>query len=376
MGAHPKAPSLVETDNGWESLETLIRNDPAGILGEWVARRFQKRLPFLFKVLAAAAPLSVQAHPNKEQARKGFAAENRLGISMDAPHRNYRDDNHKPECLCAVEPFLALCGFRKISGILTYMGDLALPELEPALADLRRHPDRRGLKRFFQLLMGADPDFRHRLIQGAVEASSARSRQDPAYEWVVRLNKAYPGDIGVLSPLLLNLVRLEPGQALFLPAGELHAYLEGVGIELMANSDNVLRGGLTSKHVDGPELMATLNFEEREVEILTPRIFTDVERIYPGKAAEFRLSVLHLTEAGHESIFGNDGIQILLCVEGRASFSIPGQEGAMRVDKGHAVLVPGGVNAYRIRGRAAFFKASTPRRQEGMDEMAHPSETL
>ena len=374
IGAHPKAPSLAATEKGWESLQTVIQKDPVGMLGQRVSRQFGGRLPFLFKVLAAAAPLSIQAHPNKIQAEKGFAEENRLGIPMDAPNRNYRDDNHKPECICAVEPFLALCGFRRVPDILAYMEPLRIEELAAPLSILRQHPNRNGLGGFYQALMTLSPGVRRRLVSKAVEGSEKLAGEDPAYGWVIRLDAAYPEDIGALSPLMLNLVRLEPGQALFLPAGELHAYLEGVGIELMANSDNVLRGGLTPKHVDASELMSVLNFEQRDIRILSPRIVSAVENVYPTPAGEFQLSVIHLSAKDGESTFKSEGLQILLCVEGGATFTSPGQEGELKVEKGEAMLVPADVDAYRIRGHADFYKASIPRNADDPDGAGLPLE--
>lgn len=374
MGAHPKAPSLVETGGGWRPLDAVIEENPQAVLGQWLSRQFQGRFPFLFKVLAASAPLSIQAHPDKAQAKRGFAMENRLGLPLDAPDRNYKDDNHKPECICALEPFWALCGFRRVSDILAYMGELALPEFGDHLAVLRRQPDRNGLRRFFQGLMTTEPDARRRLVQKAASASESRASDDPVFQWVVHLNSAYPGDIGVISPLMMNLIRLEPGQALFLSAGELHAYLEGVGIELMANSDNVLRGGLTSKHLDLQELLACLNFEEREITVLTPRPVSDIEQVYSTEAAEFQLSILRSTN-GAASLVHNDGVQILLCVEGNAELTDPNREWRLKVKKGESVLVPAGVEGYRISGRATFYKASTPRRPEGSDGAGLPPES-
>lgn len=358
MGAHPKAPSLVETQNSWESLEVLIQNDPQGILGQWISRRFGGRLPFLLKILAAAAPLSIQAHPNLEQAKKGFAEENRQGVPLDAPHRNYRDDNHKPECICALEPFWVLCGFRPIADILAKMGTLALPDLALFLTDLDSNPNPQGLRNFFEGLITADTNTRRRLVQDAARACAALASRDPAYDWLVRLNTEYPGDVGVLSPLLMNLIRLEPGQALFLQPGELHAYLEGVGIELMANSDNVLRGGLTAKHIDAQALITILNFQEHIPDILTPLTVSDVEQVYPTPAPEFQLSVIQMTETAGIAIFSNDGVQILLCVNGAAILSTSGQQ--LQVIKGESVIIPAGVEEYKIIGQAKFFKASTP----------------
>ena len=243
MGAHPKAPSQVFFDGIWRSLPEVIQESPEETLGQKVAARFSNELPFLFKVLAAAKPLSIQAHPNKEQAWQGFARENELGIPFDAPHRNYRDDNHKPEIICALTPFWALNGFRRIEETLSLLEEAKIAGLAEIVSFLRSHSNRDGLKKFFNHLMTMDSGKQGKIVEQAVNFAEKQTPEKPSWTWMIKLNEAYPGDIGVLSPLFLNLVRLEPQQAMYLPAGELHGYLEGVGIELMANSDNVLRGG-------------------------------------------------------------------------------------------------------------------------------------
>ncbi|MBW2026968.1 MAG: mannose-6-phosphate isomerase, class I [Deltaproteobacteria bacterium] len=242
MGAHPKAPSQVCVDGRWISLIDVIASSPESVLGSEVARRFDSQLPFLFKILAAAEPLSIQVHPNKQQAIEGFTKENELGISLDAPYRNYRDDNHKPELLCALTPFEALKGFRPVGEALALMETIAVPELSPLVDGLRNHPDMDGLKRFFRILMKMGKSEQARMVSRVVERAKEKARERRELYWVMELGKKYPGDVGVLSPLFLNLIYLEPGQAMFLPAGELHAYLGGTGLEIMANSDNVLRG--------------------------------------------------------------------------------------------------------------------------------------
>jgi len=219
-----------------------------------------RRLPFLFKVLASAKPLSIQAHPNRAQARQGFARENELGIPLDAPNRNYKDDNHKPEIICALTPFWALIGFRKIEEMIDLLERLQIHSLEKEIDILRAQPNSAGLKDFFRAVMTLDKQSKEEAVGEALVSAEARADEDPVSSWMIKLHQEYPGDIGVLSTVLLNLIRLEPGDALYQSAGELHAYLEGVGMELMANSDNVLRGGLTPKHVDVPELLNTLNF--------------------------------------------------------------------------------------------------------------------
>ena len=183
---------------------------------------------------------------------------------------------------------------------------------------------------------------------------------DYVFQWMIDLNKQYPSDIGVLSPILLNLVCLEPGQAMFLPAGELHAYLDGVGIELMANSDNVLRGGLTKKHVDVEELLNVLNFNEGETEVLPATQINHCERIYESRAEEFVLSVINLQAGTTYHSPAKRSVEILLCMDGNAMIS--DLESRMKIDlpKGRSVLIPAVVKKYRIKGDATIYKASVP----------------
>jgi len=269
MGAHPKAPSRVKCNGKWISLLELIDSNSQDILGKKVAQRFKNRLPYLFKVLAAAKPLSIQAHPSIDQACRGFDRENRLGIPLDAPNRNYKDDNHKPECICALTSFWALNGFRKASDMISLMGKICPSGLKKDFDMFRQQPNSRGLKKFFKAMMIMDQTPQHQVISDVVKNADRLKDKNAAYQWIIDLHEEYPSDIGILSPIILNLICLEPGQAMFLPSGTLHAYLDGVGIELMANSDNVLRGGLTPKHVDVKELLNVLNFEELKNGTLT-----------------------------------------------------------------------------------------------------------
>ncbi len=360
MGAHPKSPSLILVENEWISLLDVIEKQPRAVLGEAVAGKFDSRLPYLFKVLAIARPLSVQAHPDKQGAVLGFENENRLGIPMNAPNRNYRDDSHKPECICALTPFTALNGFRLIPNIIGRMERVCPAILSKDLDQLKTHPDSNGLKIFFESLMSLDARVKKTAVMEAAEKAKRLSGDDPAFEWMVRLHGEYPGDMGIFAPVLLNLVELEPGQAMFLPAGELHSYLHGTGIELMANSDNVLRGGLTPKHVDVPELLKVLTFGEKEVEILAPKRIGETESIYPTHAREFVLSVIDISEDGQEAIFCPRSVEILFCTDGRATITQPDSNGRINARKGTTVLVPASAGEYRILGTARFYKASVP----------------
>jgi mannose-6-phosphate isomerase len=360
MGSHPKAPSLVDCAGKWVSLEKLIQKNPQAILGKAVASKFGGKLPYLFKVLAAAQPLSIQAHPSPIQAKQGFERENRLKIPLDAFHRNYKDENHKPECICAMTHFWAMKGFRNIPEMLSLMAIVRPIDLSKELDNLKQRPSPQGLKSFFQAIMNMDRKRQKKIVNNAVAMAKKHVEDDYVFQWMIDLNKKYPSDIGVLSPILLNLVYLEPGQAMFLPAGELHAYLDGVGIELMANSDNVLRGGLTKKHVDVEELLNVLNFNEGETEVLPVTQINHCERIYESRAEEFVLSAINLQAGTTYHSPAKRSVEILLCMDGNAMIS--DLESRMKIDlpKGRSVLIPAVVKKYRIKGDATIYKASVP----------------
>ncbi|MBW2065166.1 MAG: mannose-6-phosphate isomerase, class I [Deltaproteobacteria bacterium] len=361
MGAHPKAPSMVRMDGEERSLSELIQERPEEILGKRVAEKFSQTLPFLFKILAASRPLSIQAHPNKSQALEGFERENRLNIPVTAPNRNYRDSNHKPEIICALRPFWAMKGFRPIGEIVDRLGTMNLPSLEGPLRALKRDRSGEGLKHFYMTLMTMDKSLQGKLVAEAFDYCMNSTSKERDFEWVIRLHEEYPGDIGVISPLLLNLVRLEPGEAMFIQAGILHCYLEGCGVELMANSDNVLRGGLTPKHVDVHELLRILNFSHERIDILKPTTLGDGGMCYFTPAEEFLLSVIHLREEGESFTSPQDrSAEILICVQGSALLTELESGDQLAVSKGISVLVPASVAQYRVEGRVKIFKASVP----------------
>jgi mannose-6-phosphate isomerase len=265
LGAHPGDPSrIVHPDGGRTSLLDALTGDPEGLLGAERSSRWEGRLPFLLKVLAADEPLSLQAHPSLDQAREGFARENSAGIAIDASDRNYRDANHKPELICALTEFHALVGFRDPVETLGLLRALDVPELSAHVELLAAQPGPDGLRALFTTWITLPQSMLDELVpalqKGAVALAAAGGDWAREARTALELSERYPGDAGVLAALLLNRVVLAPGEALFLPAGNLHAYLAGAGIELMANSDNVLRGGLTPKHVDVPELLRVLDF--------------------------------------------------------------------------------------------------------------------
>jgi len=367
MGAHPRGPSLVDMEGRRISLAELIAYDPEAVLGSETVARFGAGLPFLFKVLAAAKPLSIQAHPDKEQARAGFARENREKIPLDAFQRSYRDAFHKPEILCALTGFWALKGFRPAAEILDLCAGLGPVGLDSEL-ELLRASGEAGLKAFFGALMSLPAGRRERACaEAAARCKELSLRTAPAaraeWAWIARLHDLYPGDSGSLAPLYLNLVHLAPGEALFLPAGELHAYLEGTGIELMANSDNVLRGGLTPKHVDVPELLRILRFEPASAVLQESRPGGSGETVYRSPAREFRLSRLTLPPGGGAGYEANGprSVEILLCTRGEAFIRVRGGAvDGLLIRQGESVLIAADLPGYTIRGEADLYKAAVP----------------
>jgi mannose-6-phosphate isomerase len=354
MGAHRKAPSSVRADDGTVPLDRWIRRDPERILGPEVASRYEGRLPFLFKVLAARMPLSIQAHPDADQAREGFARENKRGLDPSAPERNYRDPNHKPELICALSEFWAMNGFRSGSAMLRLAEELDVAALGRLLEPLER--DETRIADVFGRLMDLDGEERARLLGPAVDRARRLCDRNAAFEWMVRLSEHFAGDPGLLSPLLLNVVKLEPGQSMFLPARRLHAYLGGTGMEIMASSDNVLRGGLTNKHVDVPELMHVLDFEPSDPDVRGPLRGGPALDEYPCAAEEFTLSVVRVRPGVSHRSAGAGRAAILLCTVGRARVFTAEQR--LEMDRGRCLWVPAGAPDYTVEGEATVYCGS------------------
>ena len=361
MGAHPKASSKIWYQGRWQSLFDLVRKDPVSFLGQQIVNQFGPQLPYLLKILAVEQPLSIQAHPSKALAEEGFRRENALRIPISAPNRNYRDNMHKPECLCAMTPFWALCGFREPKAIHALLDPVWPAERHHEL-DLLSGAEKEGhIRAFFLHLMNLKKAERIDCVSRVTEAIRKISHQDQAYAWTLRLNTFYPEDIGVLAPMLLNLLHLQPGQSIFLPAGCLHAYLNGMGVELMANSDNVLRGGLTPKYIDANELLRVLDFQWNSVTMVELETINSQEQRYPSKAAEFELAVLNVSESQPYTIENRaQRPEIMLCKDG--SMLIEPASGGKTIEllRGESVFVPAIVDGYRIRGNALLYKAYVP----------------
>lgn len=342
LGAHPADPSyLVGAEGQRTSLLEALAADPVGHLGPERARRWDGRLPFLLKVLAADEPLSLQAHPSAEQAAAGFARENAAGIPIDAPDRNYRDPNHKPELICALTEFHALVGFREPAETVRLLRTLAIPELAGYTELLAAQPDPDGLRALFTTWITLPQSVLDELVpavqRGCVPLAAGDGEFHLEARTVLELSERYPGDAGVLAALLLNRVVLAPGEALFLPAGNLHAYLSGAGIELMANSDNVLRGGLTPKHVDVPELLRVLDFTAAPPPAVIGRLEDGWVR-YDVPVDEFRLWRWEGEGTEPEIKVPDSGPRILLCTAGSTWVRSAEQEIPLR--RGQALWLP------------------------------------
>ncbi len=357
IGAHPKAPSAITEPPGFGTLDEAIEADPVGLLGSGTCDHFGNQLPFLLKVLAAAEPLSIQAHPSLEQARQGWDRENAEGIAIDAPRRNYRDPNHKPELVCALAPFVALKGFRPLDEIVRHLEQVGRPELSRELSRIAREKTPAALRALLARLLTLDADEREPVL-GRAAAQAARRAADPVWSWVGRLLARYPQDAGALAPLYLHLVVLAPGEALFVPAGELHAYLEGTALEIMASSDNVLRGGLTPKHIDVPELLATLAFEPHPPEVLLADEVGPGERVYRTPAREFELALLDVASGRPFQAAGGREVEILLGLAGETTMAVDGR--ATALGRGRSVLVPATLPAYTIAGDGRIVRARVP----------------
>ncbi|WP_127783825.1 mannose-6-phosphate isomerase, class I [Rhodococcus sp. X156] len=350
LGAHPADPATVRRADGQElSLLAAIEAEPEVQLGAACCARFGGTLPFLFKVLAADEPLSLQAHPSAEQAREGYEREEQRRVPQGSQERNYRDPSHKPELLCALTTFHALAGFRRVDRTIELLTAMRCPELDTYLGLLAGQPDSHGLRAVLTTWITLPVQVLESLLPAVLSSLTKLVAEDGDFvleaQTTLELGERYPGDAGVLASLLLNRVVLKPGEAIYLPAGNLHAYLSGVGVEVMANSDNVLRGGLTPKHVDVPELLRVLDFAHGDMPVLSgtpwsggPASQGAAELGYPTPTEEFALSRVELP-AGDRLTLGRGSPQVLLCTVGQARLSTA--DGAeLTVDKGGSVWLP------------------------------------
>ena len=327
MGTHPAGPSKTDALAGIEPLKTVS--------GE---------LPFLLKLLAAAKPLSIQAHPNLEAAVAGFARENGQGIPLDDPRRNYKDPCHKPEIICALTPFTAMAGFRERNKIVELLDAFACPALVPLRQKLRGDlSDEDAYRGFLEILFGMPPEQKDALSSYIARQIDEVKHRAAAYrkEWelIEEFQAFFPGETSVLAPLYLNVVELEPGAAMFIPSGILHAYVHGFGVELMSPSDNVLRGGLTKKFVDTAELLKILEPRAFTPSVLKPVPVNFAFAAYPAPVKDWTLAVI-ASSGGRKEHFPEPNASIIIVTEGRLTVSFFDGHGGLSLERGESVFLP------------------------------------
>lgn len=371
MGAHPKAPSSGVIEGNPISLLDLIQASPLDILGKQMADKYNQSLPFLFKILDARKMLSIQAHPDKHTAREGFKDENKRSIHISAQNRNYKDENHKPEVHIALTDFWMLHGFRTFLEIETFLN--SHPQLQPILSFINEpdFPDNESgkIRAVYKFIMELPDQRISAMLQPLLQLwtknylQGVLKKHQPEY-WAARahLDLSAPDgkiDRGIFSIFLMNLVHLEPGEGTFQDAGILHAYLEGSNVELMASSDNVLRGGLTPKHIDVPELLKILNFESGPPEILYGDSFDQNETIYNTPCDDFLISKIVVSHSSSFHCRAIDAPSIFIVVEGKASFEA--KDLKVKGRQGHIFFTrPGYSFTITTDIAATLFRATVP----------------
>lgn len=357
MGAHPSAPATFHMNGELVSLDQLIKSDPAKTITEAVYNKFGE-LPYLLKVLDVHDMLSIQVHPTKEEAEKGFDREEAAGISIHAPYRNYKDRNHKPEIMVALSDFWLLHGFKQKLALEATLENT--PELRVLLTLFKKE----GNKALYQFVMEMEQADVNTILLPLVKREIRHkhdgklSRTEPGW-WAAKLyeGKDLSGDLdrGIFSIYFFNIVQINPGEAIFQHAGVPHAYLEGQNIELMANSDNVLRGGLTPKHVDVPELMKHTSFEEIVPAIMKGEPGRVGEKIYPCPVPDFGISKIELT-AGTEYQATAESLEIMIVTAGGALVN-----NSLVLKRGEVLaLLPGAEYELYASGNCTLFKAFVP----------------
>ncbi|BDD01806.1 mannose-6-phosphate isomerase, class I [Persicobacter psychrovividus] len=362
MGAHKNAPATLVNVEPALALNELIAENPSFYLGEAVAKRFDNQLPFLFKVLDVKDMLSIQVHPTKEEAVKGFARENQEGIPANAPHRNYKDDNHKPEIMVAVTEFYLLHGFKPVEELKAVLNNT---EEFKAFAPIFGEGDYKALYAHIMQLPQAEVD----QILAPLVARISEDYQEGNLEktssdfWAAKTvegqeNIAEQLDRGIFSIYFFNVVKVNKGDAVFQDAGVPHAYLEGVNMELMANSDNVLRGGLTPKHIDVPELLKHTKFEATIPNILKGDDRSAAEKVYTSPAPDFEVSRVEVSTDQKFQAPKGHSFDILVMLEGQ-TVKVTTPQTSYTLSKGETGMVSANID-YTIEGEGLLFRATVP----------------
>lgn len=350
MGAHPNGCSKIVENGEVQLLSDFIDLDKSGILHESTDTQFGE-LPYLFKVLAAANALSIQVHPSKDQAEMGYEKEEQAGIARSAANRNYKDPNHKPELVYALTPYQAMNGFREFPEILSLFAKINLPSIEALVAPFTASPDSAGLEVFFRSMLSLEGAQKDTAVKELL-AYAETHQEDELFALILELADQYPGDIGLFCPLMLNVLTLQPGEAMFLHACTPHAYLKGTGLEIMASSDNVLRSGLTPKYIDVDELVKCTCFVEKPLRtLLTQPQAHDGVLEFPVPVDDFKFAVIESTEG---LTLRPESAEILFAID--ADMTLTHKSGEIvNLQKGESVFIPAYTGKYQVAttGRVA-----------------------
>jgi mannose-6-phosphate isomerase len=358
MGAHVAAPSSVQIDGHDVGLDDLIARAPEPMLGADVIRESGAHLPFMMKLLAVDKPLSLQVHPTREQAEEGYRREDEAGLSLTDPSRDYRDRAHKPEVLYALTPFEMVCGLRPVADVRELLEGLRVEELGPILEDLDRPDPEEALRAVLTAILTAAPQRWQSVTRAVVGSAQVRRGERPAYRLLCDLARHYPDDCGIIASLLLDHRRIRPGEAVFIGAGMLHSYVRGLGVELMATSDNVVRAGLTAKHVDVREVLRLVDFAPGRAEALQPACSSGLAVFMPP-VRDFALWTCALGLAADSATVQGppSGPRIALCCDGRCTLMCRAERLDLR--PGQAVFVPHADGPFEISGTGAVAVACT-----------------
>ena len=359
-GSHPAGPARVA---GGDVLSTLIEAEPERLLGEDIIWRFGRRLPFLLKLIAPEQPLSLQVHPSQAQAAEGYALEEEAGIALDHPSRNYKDTNHKPEMVLALTRFQAVAGFRAPRRAVEVLAGLDSVLARRMRRTLRLNPTRYGIRQVFSDVVSASTRPTPEEISDLVAEIAARfeAGTSPSLRVdsnVLKMAVTFPGDPGIAAALLLNPVTLQPGEALFVPAGSVHAYISGLGVEVMASSDNVLRAGLTAKHIDVPEMLACVDYVAAPPVRPAPEYLSRATRAYYAPVDDFELMVTTVVAADGRLPVPGRGPRILLAVEG--AMTLVTQADTQTLAQGEAGCGGAAEHRLSVEGEGTLVQADVP----------------
>lgn len=352
MGAHANGCSVITVNGEAVRLADFIATDPDAIIGAETQAKFAE-LPYLFKVLAAEKALSVQVHPSKHQAEIGYAKEEKIGIARNAANRNYKDPNHKPELVFALTPYQAMNGFRELAEIVELFTTINLDVISDLVNTFAANQTDAGLRDFFEAMLSLEGERKESAVNGLL-AFCHEHKDQLLFALLIDLSEQYPGDIGLFVPLMLNVLTLQPGEAMFLSACTPHAYIKGTGLEIMANSDNVLRAGLTPKFMDVPELVANTEFKSMAAnELLLAPTMVAGGLDYQIPVPDFKFSVYKQV---NDIALQNTSAEILFAID--APLTVTHQNGeTLTLEKGQSVFIPAYAKAYSAHCDGMFARA-------------------